>query len=167
VAERVRIPADTGQPDRNLAGLTARQLGILVLAGLPAGLLFLAARPLLPLPVAAGLAAPPLLVGVALALGRRDGVSLDRLAVAAVAQRLGPRRLVPVPGGARRWRWSVTIWSGMGRVCRNRTCQAGTPRSTGTSARLPDLTTSRARDRSHSKFSKTRDQNSLAGCYSQ
>jgi PrgI family protein len=125
VAERVRIPADTGQPDRILAGLTARQLGILMLAGLPAGLLFLAARPLLPLPVAAGLAAPPLLVGVALALGRRDGVSLDRLAVAAVAQ-----RLVPVPGGARRWRWSVTIWSGMGRVCRNRTCQAGTPRST-------------------------------------
>jgi hypothetical protein len=99
VAERVRIPADTGQPDRILAGLTARQLGILVVAGLPAGLLFLAARPLLPLPVAAGLAAPPLLVGVALALGRRDGVSLDRLALAAVAQRLGPRRLVPAPDG--------------------------------------------------------------------
>jgi len=99
VAERVRIPADTGQPDRILAGLTARQLGILVMAGLPAGLLFLATRPLLPLPVAAGLAAPPLLVGVALALGRRDGVSLDRLALAAVAQRLGPRRLVPAPDG--------------------------------------------------------------------
>jgi hypothetical protein len=97
--ERVRIPADTGQPDRILAGLTARQLGILMLAGLPAMLLFLAVRPLLPLPVAAGLAAPPLLVGVALALGRRDGVSLDRLAVAAAAQRLGPRRLVPAPDG--------------------------------------------------------------------
>jgi hypothetical protein len=99
VAERVRIPADTGQPDRILAGLTARQLAIFMLAGLPAGLLFLAARPLLPLPVAAGLAAPPLLVGVALALGRRDGVPLDRLALAAAAQRLGPRRLVPAPDG--------------------------------------------------------------------
>jgi hypothetical protein len=70
------------------------------------------------------------------------------------------------PGGARRWRWSVTIWSGMGRVCRNRTCRAGTPRSTGTSARLPDLTTSRARDRSHSESLESRDQNSFAGCCS-
>jgi hypothetical protein len=95
----VTIPADTGQPDRILAGLTARQLGILALAGLPAGLLFLAARPLLPLPVAAGLAAPPLLVGVALALGRRDGVSLDRLALAGLAQQLAPRHLVPAPEG--------------------------------------------------------------------
>jgi PrgI family protein len=99
VAERVRIPADTGQPDRILAGLTGRQLGILMLAGLPAMLLFLVVRPLLPLPVAAGLAVPPLLVGVALALGRRDGVPLDRLALAAAAQRLGPRRLVPAPDG--------------------------------------------------------------------
>jgi hypothetical protein len=56
--ERVRIPADIAQPDRILAGLTARQLAILVLAGLPAGLLLLA-RPLVPLPVATALAALP------------------------------------------------------------------------------------------------------------
>jgi hypothetical protein len=97
--ERVRIPANIDQPDRILAGLTAQQLGILVVAGLPAALVFLAARPLLPLPVATALAAPPLLVGVALALGRRDGVGLDRLAVAALRQRLGPRRLVRAPHG--------------------------------------------------------------------
>jgi hypothetical protein len=97
--KRVRIPADVDQPDRILAGLTARQLAILVLAGLPAGLLFLAARPLVPLPVATALAAPPLLVGVALALGRRDGIGLDRLVLAALAQQLGPRRLVPAPDG--------------------------------------------------------------------
>jgi hypothetical protein len=97
--DRVRIPADIDQPDRLLAGLTARQLGILVAAGLPAGVLFLAARPLLPLPVATALAAPPLLVGVALALGRRDGIGLDRLALAALRQQLRPRRLVFAPDG--------------------------------------------------------------------
>jgi hypothetical protein len=97
--QRVRIPADVDQPDRILVGLTARQLAILVLAGLPAGLLFLAGLPLLPLPVATALAAPPLLVGVAVALGRRDGIGLDRLALAALAQQLGPRRLVPAPEG--------------------------------------------------------------------
>lgn len=97
--ERARIPANTDQPDRILAGLTARQLGILIVAGLPAALLYLAARLLLPLPVATALAAPPLLVGVALALGRRDGVGLDRLALAALRQQLGPRRLVHAPDG--------------------------------------------------------------------
>jgi PrgI family protein len=96
--ERVRIPADVDQPDRILAGLTARQLAILALAGLPTVLLFLAASPPLPLPVAAALAAPPLLVGTALALGRRDGIALDRLVLAALVQWLGPRRLVPAPG---------------------------------------------------------------------
>jgi hypothetical protein len=95
----VRIPADIDQPDRILAGLTARQFAILTLAGLPAAVLFLLARPLLPLPVASGLAAAPLLAGVALALGRRDGTGLDRLALAALCQRLGPRRLVLAPDG--------------------------------------------------------------------
>jgi len=96
---RVRIPADVDQPDRILAGLSARQLAILATAALPAALVFLAARPLLPLPAATALATPPLLAGVALALGRRDGVSLDRLAAAALRQQLSPRRLVPAPEG--------------------------------------------------------------------
>jgi PrgI family protein len=97
--DRVRIPANVDQPDRILAGLTARQLGILVVAGLPAAVVFLLARPLVPLPVATALAAPPLLVGVALALGRRDGVGLDRLVLAALRQQLSPRGLVPAPDG--------------------------------------------------------------------
>jgi hypothetical protein len=96
---RTVIPANIDQPDRILAGLTARQLGILVVAGLPAAVLFLAARPLLPLPVATTLAAPPLLVGVALMLGRRDGIGLDRLVLAALRQQFSPRRLVRAPGG--------------------------------------------------------------------
>ncbi len=99
LSERVRIPADIDQPDRILGGLSARQLLILTLAALPAGLLFLLASPLVPLPLAAALAAPPLLAGVALALGRRDGTGLDRLAVAALRQHLAPRLLVPAPDG--------------------------------------------------------------------
>jgi PrgI family protein len=99
LSERVRIPADIDQPDRILAGLTARQLLILVVAALPAALVLLLAGPLLPLPLAAALAAPPLLAGVALALGRRDGIGLDRLAVAALRQHLAPRLLVPAPDG--------------------------------------------------------------------
>jgi PrgI family protein len=97
--ERVRIPADIDQPDRILAGLSARQLLLLIVAGVPAALLFAVARPLLPLPVATALAASPLLVGVALALGRRDGVGLDQLAIAALRQHLAPGRLVPAPEG--------------------------------------------------------------------
>ena len=97
--ERTRVPADIDRPDRILAGLTARQLAILTLATLPAALLFLAARPRVPLPVATAVAAPPLLAGVALALGRRDGTSLDRLALAALRQQLTPRRLVPAAHG--------------------------------------------------------------------
>jgi hypothetical protein len=97
--ERVRIPADIDQPDRLLAGLTARQLLILIVAAVPAALLFAMARLLVPLPVATALAAPPLLVGVALALGRRDGVGLDQLAIAALRQHLAPARLVPAPEG--------------------------------------------------------------------
>jgi hypothetical protein len=95
----VTIPANIDQPDRILAGLTARQLLILLIVGVPAGLLLLLARLLLPLPLATVVAAPPLLVGAALALGRRDGVALDQLALAALRQHLAPRRLVPAPDG--------------------------------------------------------------------
>jgi hypothetical protein len=95
----VRIPADIDRPDRILAGLSARQLGILAASGAVAWALATTAAVVLPLPVAVALGAPPVLVGVALALGWRDGLSLDRLALAALRQRRGPRRLVPAPEG--------------------------------------------------------------------
>lgn len=95
----VRIPADIDRPDRILAGLSARQLGILATSGLVAWALATTADLVLPLPVAVALAAPPALVGVALALGWRDGLPLDRLALAALRHRRGPRRLVPAPEG--------------------------------------------------------------------
>jgi hypothetical protein len=95
----VRIPADIDRPDRILAGLTARQLAIIAASGLAAWALATAAAVVLPLPVAVALGAPPALLGVALALGWRDGLPLDRLALAALRYRRGPRRLVPAPEG--------------------------------------------------------------------
>jgi hypothetical protein len=95
----VRIPADIDRPDRILAGLTARQLAILATSGAVAWALATTADLVLPLPLAVALAAPPALAGVALALGWRDGLPLDRLALAALRYRRGPRRLVPAPQG--------------------------------------------------------------------
>jgi hypothetical protein len=88
-----RIPVDVERDDRLLAGLTARQLGILAGAAVAAWVL----------PVAAALVAAwlVLLVGLGLALGRRDGLSLDRLVLAAWRQRRAPRWMVPAPEGVR------------------------------------------------------------------
>ena len=95
----VTIPADVEYEDRLVFGLTARQLAILAGAGVLAWLLAMALRLLMPLPVAAGLALPVLGAGLLLALGQRDGLSLDRLVVAALRHARAPRRHVPAPEG--------------------------------------------------------------------
>jgi hypothetical protein len=95
----VRIPADVDMADRVLGPLTARQLTILATTGLLLYLGFDATRLFLPLPVFLVAAAP---VGVAvtvLALGRRDGVSLDRMLLAAIRQRTTPQHRVAAPEG--------------------------------------------------------------------
>ena len=94
-----RIPADVERPDRLLAGLTAHQLAILTATLLLAWAVGALARVLVPLPVAVALAWPVLVVGLALALGRRDGMGLDRLVWAAWRQRRAPRRMVIAPDG--------------------------------------------------------------------
>ena len=83
---RIRLPADVEMEDRLAWGLTARQLVILAVTALVCYGVFAAAGSALPIPVAAALAAPLALVGVALALGRLDGLSGDRLALAAVLE---------------------------------------------------------------------------------
>jgi PrgI family protein len=96
---RARISVDVEREDRLLAGLTARQLGILAGAGVVAWLVGAAVRTVLGAPAAIAVAWPVLLVGLALALGRRDGLSLDRLVLAAWRHRRAPRWMVPAPEG--------------------------------------------------------------------
>jgi hypothetical protein len=95
----VRIPADLDRPDRILLGLSARQLAILSAAGLAAWTLLRLLERLLGWPAAVIVAVPVGLVGVALALGWRDGLPLDRLAAAALLWWRRPNRLVVAPDG--------------------------------------------------------------------
>jgi hypothetical protein len=96
-----RIPVDVEREDRLLAGLTARQLGILGGAAVMAWVAGVAVRTVLPAIAALVVAWLVLLVGLGLALGRRDGLSLDRLVLAAWRQRRTPRWMVPAPEGVR------------------------------------------------------------------
>ncbi|WP_420497789.1 PrgI family protein, partial [Parafrankia soli] len=84
VTHPVLIPADVDREDRIMAGLTARQVLILTLTAIVLYLAWAATRTLLPLPVFAVLAVPVAAVAALVVLGQRDGLSLDRLLVAAV-----------------------------------------------------------------------------------
>ncbi len=95
----MRLPADVELEDRLAFGLTGRQLVLLALTALPAYGVFSLAANALPLPIAAAIAAPLVLVGGALALGRRDGLSGDQYARAALRHIAGPRRRVLAPDG--------------------------------------------------------------------
>ena len=95
----VRIPADVDREDRVLANLTARQLLILTGAGVVLYGLWSATRTLVPLGVFLIVAVPIGVVAAVLALGRRDGIMVDRLVLAAIRQRLRPRCQVAAPEG--------------------------------------------------------------------
>ncbi|SEB46645.1 PrgI family protein [Amycolatopsis tolypomycina] len=95
----VRVPADVNRPDRVLGPLTARQLGILGVAGLLLSGLYSLTRAWLPLPVFLIVAVPVGIAVAVLALGQRDGVPLDRLVLAAIRQHLSPRHRVAAPEG--------------------------------------------------------------------
>lgn len=97
----VRIPADVDMSDRVLGPLTARQLGILTVTGLVLYAAWTATRAFLPAPVFGALAIPVGASAAILALGQRDGISLDRLLLAAIRQRLRPRHQVAAPEGVR------------------------------------------------------------------
>ncbi|MGD1056221.1 MAG: PrgI family protein [Solirubrobacteraceae bacterium] len=96
---RIRLPADVEIEDRLAWGLTARQLAILVVTALVCYAIFAAAGSLVPMPVAVFLAAPPGLLGVALALGRLDGLTGDRLALAAARHVTQSQRRIAAPDG--------------------------------------------------------------------
>jgi hypothetical protein len=99
VIERVRLPADIELEDRLAFGLTFRQLTILGLAALLGYGVFTSVSALLPLPLAAAAATPVALAGTVLALGRRDGLPADRLALIAARYLSRPRRRVLAPEG--------------------------------------------------------------------
>ena len=94
---RARIPADLDTPDRLVAGLTAHQLLILAAAAVPLYAAWQGLGNRVPLPVLAAVIAPVAAIAVAVALGRRDGLSLDTWLMAALIHRIRPRRLVPAP----------------------------------------------------------------------
>lgn len=94
---RARIPADLDTPDRLVAGLTARQLALLTAAALPLYAAWQALSTRVPLPVLATVTATLAALAVAVAMGHREGLSLDRWLLAALTHRLRPRRLAPTP----------------------------------------------------------------------
>ncbi|MGH4009917.1 MAG: PrgI family protein [Pseudonocardiaceae bacterium] len=96
----VRIPADVERPDRVIGSLTARQVAILTVTGLVLYAAWTATRTVVPLPVFLIPAIPLAASAAILALGQRDGISLDRLALAAIRHRLAPRHQIAAPDGA-------------------------------------------------------------------
>jgi PrgI family protein len=118
----VRIPADVDMRDRVLGPLTARQLAILGVTGLVLYTAWAAIRAFLPIPVFLALAIPVGASAAILALGQRDGISMDRMLLAAIRQRVAPRHRVSAPEGVRpapAWLTSQTAATSTGRGGRN------------------------------------------------
>ncbi|WP_374205688.1 PrgI family protein [Crossiella sp. S99.2] len=87
--------------DKVIGPLTARQLAILAVTGLVLYAGWTTTRAVVPLPVFLALAIPVGVSAAVIALGQRDGISMDRLLVAAIRQRMGPRHRVAAPEGVR------------------------------------------------------------------
>ncbi len=134
---RVRIPADVERPDRLLAGLTARQLAILAVAGVVLWAGYAATRHLRPAGrLRRGRPSRSVRVAAMLALGRFEGVAADRW----VARRLAPPPR-PAPAGARprrRARRRRPSSAPTRPVCRRRcVCRSPASAPTGSSTSAP------------------------------
>lgn len=99
MSARTRLTADIDLEDKLAWGLTARQLGILAGTALISYVLFTTVGSVAPRLLAAIVTAPFALIGVLLALGRRDGLSGDRLALAFIRHVSVPARRVSAPQG--------------------------------------------------------------------
>ncbi|WP_207892139.1 PrgI family protein [Streptacidiphilus pinicola] len=93
----VKIPADVEQSDKLAWNLTARQLVQLGLAGIALWALWQASRPVLPPLVFAIGALPVAAVSIAVVLGRRDGIGMDRWLGHWLRHRRAPLHLLPAP----------------------------------------------------------------------
>jgi hypothetical protein len=102
------VPANVDTPDRVLYGMTARQVAILAGTAAALWLAFKTLTPWVPAVVFAIIAAPVGAVAAGIALGRRDGISMDRWILAALTRARSPRRMVagtPLPAPA----WAPAI----------------------------------------------------------
>ncbi|MEU6573585.1 PrgI family protein [Streptomyces sp. NPDC046805] len=99
MTQPVRIPADVDREDTVLANLTARQLLILAVTGIVLYRAWSLTREFVPLPVFLIPAVPVAATAAFLALGKCDGMPLDRLMLAALRQRMTPRQQVAAPEG--------------------------------------------------------------------
>lgn len=97
--QRIRLPADVDMEDRLAWGLTARQLVFLVATAIVCYAIFEAAASVVPMPLPAVAAAPFALLGVGLALGRLDGLSGERIALAAARQVTQSKLRIAAPDG--------------------------------------------------------------------
>ncbi|MFG1667612.1 PrgI family protein [Streptomyces sp. Y7] len=99
MTQPVRIPADVDREDTVLANLTAHQLLILAVTGIVLYGSWTLTRTFIPAPIFLIPALPLAASAVLLAVGKRDGLPLDRLVVAALRQRMMPRVQVAAPEG--------------------------------------------------------------------
>jgi hypothetical protein len=90
-----RIPSDVNRPDRIVGPFTARQAAILAGTGGALYLLWIVLGSLLAPPLFLAGAVPVAAAAVVIALGQRDGLSMDKLLIAAVRHRLTPRARPP------------------------------------------------------------------------
>ena len=101
MSQPVRIPADVDREDRVIGPLTARQLLILAITGIVLYGTYTITRQFVPVVVFLIVAIPIGVTAAFLALGQRDGITLDRLVLAALKQRLSPQHRVAAPEGIR------------------------------------------------------------------
>ena len=126
----IRIPSDVDREDKILGNLTARQLVILIVTGFVLYAGWNLSRPWVPVPVFLAAAVPIAAIAVLLAVGTRDGLSLDRLLFAAIQQRRKPRLHVAAPEGED----TVPDWI----------TRAATRSAAGAPPEMPDTTVSEA-----------------------
>ena len=101
MSQPVRIPADVDREDRVIGPLTARQLLILAVTGIVLYGTYTITREFVPLVAFLIVAIPIGVTAAFLALGQRDGITMDRLVLAALRQRMSPQHRVAAPEGIR------------------------------------------------------------------
>jgi hypothetical protein len=99
VTSPVRIPADVEREDKLLGPFTARQTALMAAGGLLLYGGYGLARPWMSPPAYLAMVLPVAGVLVGVALGRREGVSMDRFLLAAFRHARAPKRMVHAPEG--------------------------------------------------------------------